>query len=611
MKSLVELLEYLSLDCGRKCAAPVSRDIKTIRERVEHEGDSFITITLPRFCRDFERSLDIGRLAPGSFLSFGKTRSGIPAFLQGFLRQVFDQDGVLVSHPSIDCIRAVRQICLFGKKILRKCSSEREKDAIDEFRNCDHDLMGPPEDQLGRWFKYTARIVCEALDLDNGAGKEFSAPSHGPGATEERISGNQKWVFRRWHRRLEEEGFTFLLYGRAASWPSATGEEDYVWPKVVEPENEMPVRVVLVPKTLTNPRVIAVEPVCMQFAQQALSRFLVSRLERVSLTKGHVNFRDQTVNQGLALFSSGDGHLATLDMKEASDRVSLAHVQLALGSVPRFLGKVLAARSTRARLPNGEVIPLKKFSSMGSALCFPIEALVFFTSIIASRLHRAGLFPTKHSVHSFGRDVYVYGDDLIVPAAEAAAISDDLEALKFRVNRPKSFWTGKFRESCGWDCYDNEQVTPVYLRRDLPRDRRDVSGILSSVSTANQLEKAGYHLTAAAIRKAVEAILGQLPQVSEESPALGWWHHSEVLPLRRWNQNLQRFEYRCWTTVSPRADDPLEGDPALAKCFRLIKGSWTWNQPGDEPLTIDRDHLLSSPRPYSLTLKRKWVPAPL
>ena len=595
MKSLVDLLVDLLLDCGRKSGAPCSRDVKTLRARVKHEGDSFITITLPSFCRDFERSLDSGLVAPGSFLSFGKKGSGIPEFLQGFLRHVFDPEGTLLASPSIDCIRSIRQICLFGKKIQRPCSPERELNAIEEYVKCDNSIVATEPTQLDRYFDKVASIILPALLEDDGFATHI-VPTHGPGATYERISGNQKWVFRKWYRRLEDVGYTYLLYGRGCS--TVHDCEEFSMPDVVDPSDEFPVRVTLVPKTLKTPRIIAVEPVCMQYAQQGLMRFLVRQLESCRFTAGHVNFRDQTVNQGLALSSSQDRLLATLDMSEASDRVSLAHASRLFASTPKFWSWVLACRSSRSKLPDGRLIDLRKFASMGSALCFPVESMVFFVSIIASRIRRAGYFPDARHVYSFARDVYVYGDDLIVPADEASAVCDDLETLGFKVNRHKSFWTGKFRESCGSDCYDNEEVTPVYLRRDLPTSRRDVSGLISTIATCNQLYLLGYKSAAATLRKVVEAILGPLPQVPRDSPALGWFDVGEHRPRKRWNRNLQRFEYLCWLPRTPKDADSIDGDAALAKCFRLI----------GQQCQVDPEHLERSPRHHGLALKRGWAP---
>jgi len=605
MKSLVELLESLLQDCGSKCAVDSTRDVQTLRRRVEHEGDSFITITLPSFSKEFERALEEGGMAPGSFSSFGKKRSGVPTWMSGFMCHVFDSDSSLVEFPRVDCIRAIRQVCLFGKKLLRPCSKEREEEAIRGYLDCEDGFaMSANGSQMERYFEIVAAILLSRCDL----GKEQLAAltcCHGPGATVERLTGaNQKWRFDRWHARLEDVGIAYDVFGRGSN--TATRDDMASWPELVEPEDEEPVRVVLVPKTLKTPRIIAVEPVCMQYAQQGLKRLLVEQLENCSYTAGHVNFRDQKCNQVLAQSSSSDGRLATLDMAEASDRVSVAHVSALLSSVPFFRDWVFACRSTRARLPDGNVIPLKKFASMGSAMTFPIEALVFYTSIIASRLRLSGQFPTPRTVHEQSRDVYVYGDDLIVPAGQAAQICEDLETFGFRVNRQKSFWTGKFRESCGVDCYDGSEVTPVYLRRDLPADRSDVSGILSTVATANQLSQAGYPLTAYALQESVETVLGEkLPQVSVDGPAIGWHFYSEVVPRERVNRAYQRKEFLCWVPYSPSEVDPLDGDPALAKCLRMIQGGLTLPLGGIEP--PDPEHLERSVTSYAVALKRRWV----
>lgn len=100
MKSLVSLLEYLLVDSGRRCSAPYRRDILTISRRVEYEGDSFITITLPRFGQVFERALDQGRLGPSDYAGIFKRDSSVtclPSFLKGFMSKVFDSTGCFLS----------------------------------------------------------------------------------------------------------------------------------------------------------------------------------------------------------------------------------------------------------------------------------------------------------------------------------------------------------------------------------------------------------------------------------------------------------------------------------------------------------------------------------
>jgi hypothetical protein len=609
MKSLVDLLEALLREAGALCNADVTRDVKTLRSRVEHEGDSFITIALPSYCSSFERSLADGRLSSTAFPAFKSGGSGRPLFLQGMLDRVFDADGTLLESPSTEVIRLIRQVTLFGKKLERPCSDARLARAIDGFLRCDDEVVSDLKGQLGRWFQAVARVITRDWDLTGATIFRSIRPHHGPGSTRDERPGNRKWQFRIWHQRLEEVGFTYHRFASATSWRYwwSPGEE---CPDLVEPGAEAPVKVVFVPKTLKTPRVIAIEPACMQYAQQGLLDLILERIEKSSITGGHVNFTDQSVNQNCAREGSKDGNHATLDLSEASDRVSLAHVKAMLATQPELLDWVLACRSTSAQLPNGETIALKKFASMGSALCFPMESLVFFTSIIASRALRMGRFPTHELVHSLARDVYVFGDDLIVPSDEAFTICEDLEALGLKVNARKSFWTGKFRESCGEDCYDGERVTPVYLHHDFPQDRGDDSVLISVVATANQLFSAGFVETSTLIRQGVEKILGRLPQVSPRSPAIGWHLPCKVVPDVRWNAHLQRREYRCWTARSPRSRDPLTGYPAMAKCFLVMENRPEPNY--NKLVTLapirDEEHLASSPTRYAVALKRSWVP---
>lgn len=592
MKSLVKLLELMLQDCSTRCDAPIRRDILTISRRVEHEGDSFITITLPTFCVDLERALADGRIAPTMFCGF--TKHGCrPAFLQAFMCKVFDSSGLLLDNPNSDCILAIRQICLFAKKVYRPCSDARLSNAELAFIKCDSEVDNAPSGALWDTFQKVSKIVMSSILSD--CYYEELVPQHGSGTTAEKILGNKKFQTRIWHSRLE----SYFPYSEFALGSVRNlGLNETADPVFREPGEEQPVRVVFVPKTLKTPRVIAIEPVCMQYAQQAVSKWLVPRIETGRYTSGHVNFRNQSVNQALAFDASVNGRMATIDLSEASDRVSLAMATALLDVHPEFRELVLSCRSQRACLPSGKELPLNKFASMGSALCFPIEAMVFFCAIVSSRLMNANSQVTARSVYTLSRDVYVYGDDLIVPANEASAICVDLEAIGLKINSRKSFWSGKFRESCGSDYYDGVKVTPCYLRRDLPTNRADVSGVISSVATANQLFLAGYRRTAMAIKDAIEDLVGLLPRVSEISPAIGWNFYSEAVPYERFNKSLHRKEFRGKIVTPSRKSDPLVGDSALAKCFGIIGSRF-----------IDPRHLLSSVGSWNLALKSKWVPS--
>lgn len=637
MKSLSDLLVCLLAEAGGRCGVAVERDVLTLRSRVEHEGDSFITITLADFGGDFDRALALGRAAPGSFFGFARRRSGLPHWLRGFLDRVFDQtSGDLLPQPCGDCVRYIRQICRFGVKVLLPCTEARSQAAVAAYVSndlacvplreewsageCPHERFdeetNPVEGEhsepavlrdrlwashLGKLHDRVTAVVVSSLALEDEDGNVQVHCVHGPGATVEGYTSNEKWADRFWHLRLEHSGFTRTL--------AHFGAEKTLWseprvsemPTYVDPADERPVKVTLVPKTLKRPRVIAVEPCCVQFAQQGLAGVLVRALDQGRYTSGRINFRDQRVNQEKALSGSLDGGYATIDLSDASDRVDCDLVDHMFRAAPEKFRRFLwACRSTRAILPGGEILLLRKFASMGSALCFPVESLAFYTIALAARLASRGLPGTPSCVAQVAQGVYVYGDDLCVPADETPSICAALEAFGLKVNYRKTFWTGQFRESCGMDAFAGARVTPVYLRRMPPADRADASGLLSSVATANQLERAGYWRTARLIQDQVERIFGRLPTVPEDSPAIGWHWYSDYVPPSRFNRNLQRREYRCWVARAVKRDDPLEGSGALAKCLRRAGSSWVLP-------SIDEEHLERTATPHAVALKRGWV----
>lgn len=238
-------------------------------------------------------------------------------------------------------------------------------------------------------------------------------------------------------------------------------------------------------------------------------------------------------------------------------------------------------------------VKLRKFAAMGSALCFPVESLCFYIVCTAAMLSRRGHRPTKENLRSLQGRLYVYGDDIIVHKDEVATVIEFLEALGLKVNSDKSFWTGKFRESCGMDAYDGTCVTPTYLRHLQPNDRRNANGLISWVSTANQLYAGGMWKTALYMREHIESVYGALPHVLENSPLVGWVSFLGSYTAERWNSDLQRFETKGYIASAPKVKDPLSGYPALLKCLTT-------------PLNEDPKHLERTVRSGTVTLKRRW-----
>lgn len=600
MKSLLDVTISLLLDCGRECGANPTADIKYVRRRTAHEGESFLTITLPLFSEALESGLRDGEWPSSQLTNFtvrGSMR--LPLFLGGFTGSVFSPDGKLLPEPSVAAIRAIRQVCRVHSRLFTVCSEKRKRDSEKRFLEVENEVRSCVYDKkMFETFCVVSDIVWS--NLVGGRSDELPydlyRPRHGPGTTCEGRRGNDKYRFPSWPQRLERR-FPFSEFGCASIRNPEVVDviQDLSMPT---PRDELPVRVISVPKTAKKTRVIAIEPVAMQFMQQALSDWLRPRIETLGeYTSGRVNFSRQDVNTNLARIGSLNGKLATIDLSDASDRVSCRLVSKMLRVCPDFRADVFACRSTRAGLPDGTIVPLSKFASMGSALCFPVEAVVFFIAIVSARIVERKLRPTASHVYNYSRDVYVYGDDLIVPADEAPTIVDGLESLGLKVNARKSFWTGKFRESCGKDYYDGQDVTPVYVRREVPGDRADVAGLVSWVATANQFYWIGCWSTARSFRNHIEKILGVLPSVLTTTQALGWNSFSNAVSFHGWHSEYQRLKLRALVPACPQRYDPLEGDAALLKCFRTI---------GSEELPAP-EHLTTSVRYGNLVLKRRWL----
>jgi hypothetical protein len=203
---------------------------------------------------------------------------------------------------------------------------------------------------------------------------------------------------------------------------------------------------------------------------------------------GHVHFDDQTVNGKIALLSSRSRRYATLDMKEASDRISEVLVQILFGRKYKYFG---CCRAQTYRIPTCEDSSAREghlycYAPMGNATTFPVQSLVFWAICVASMQH--------HNYHQPGA-VFVFGDDIIVPSECAEFVINDLESFGLLVNKEKSFWRGSFRESCGVDAFNGVNVTPVRWKTTI--DAEHLEGMQSLSDIAMRLRTAGYETAAA------------------------------------------------------------------------------------------------------------------
>jgi hypothetical protein len=597
LKSLTLLWREIAQEMGDWCCTSTTRDFKTVTSRVEHEGESFLTITLPSFCSDFQKSLARGFVDRDQFQGFPFTGS-LPRFLGGFFDLVFDRvTGRLVDDPSIDAISAIRQLTLMFGKIKKPTTKLRDRAAIQGFIDCEQSVK---ESDARRGLQETEEFHRMSVllwadlftEIDRRVAYGEIRPKHGPGSTAEKILGNQKYLQTEWTDRLEKvfPAGDFLL----PNWGFFDNLNQINW---LEPGKERPVRVVTVPKTMKTPRIIAIEPVAMQYAQQGLLEAFEEVIGTDDTGRNFIRFKYQEPNQLLAKEGSITGKLATLDLSEASDRVSNQLVRTLLRNHPHLQDAVDATRSRRADVRGHGVIRLAKFASMGSALCFPMESIVFLTTIFLGIQDELNRPLTRGDIKSLKGQVRVYGDDIIVPVEYVRSVVSRLETFGFKVNAGKSFWTGKFRESCGKDFYDGHDVSVTRVRRELPTQRNSVEEIISTVSLRNQLYKRGLWQSVRWLDELMERVI-PFPAVLPTSPVLGKYsflgHETQKMcPF------LQRPLVRGYVEDSLAPKSPLDDAGALLKFF--LKRS-------EEPF-VDRNHLERYGRPEAVNIKLRLASA--
>ena len=614
MKSLLLFWREVLVELGTWCRVSTDQDFKTVLARFEKEGDEFLTLRLPEFGKDLEKALDQGQVTPDLFSGFRK-RQKLPIFLGGFMELLFDRaSGSLLDvegdiPSAAEAVFAIRQLTLMFGKVLKPCTPEREAQAFVDYVECEKELrdweeaVEPIDMEL---FRQTSNLLFRDVltELDSRIHAQELYPKHGPGSTADRLSGNQKYDQVEWTDRLE----SVFPYGEYAipNW-----RYYYLLDRVqfLEPGAERPVRVIAVPKTQKTPRIIAIEPTCMQYMQQAISRDLVNLLETDLTVRGMIGFDDQLPNQKMAQYGSSTGSLATLDLSEASDRVSWSLVRWMTSNFGNLQQAIDVTRSTRADVPGHGVLTLSKYASMGSALCFPIEAMVFLTCVfigIADALNE----PVKRSlIKRFRNRVRVYGDDIIIPNEFATAVNAALARYGFKVNDRKSFWTGSFRESCGAEFFYGEDVSITRVRRDLPHRRTDVQEVISTVSLRNQMYMSGLWRSAKWLDELLGDVMKHLPAVAPTSPVVG--RHSLVeYDVQRVDEALQAPLVKGYVVNSQIPRSPIEGEGALLKC--LLMSAANAQELSDnleflESIARDPRHLEREGRPDAVRLKLRWA----
>ena len=220
-------------------------------------------------------------------------------------------------------------------------------------------------------------------------------------------------------------------------------------------------RLTTVPKNEDTERTIAIEPSGNMCLQLAAGMYLEGALRRIGLDIRN----QQPKNKAMAKRGSELGDVATLDLKSASDMISIDLVRALMPS--EWFDLLMKLRSPTITVETklgdgfsvGVQVELNMISTMGNGFTFPLMTLILVALIYGYRCTRGG-----PSLFISWADTCVFGDDIIIPTHEYDGIVDTLTKAGLVVNNDKSFRDGPFRESCGGDYLNGVDVTPFYVK---------------------------------------------------------------------------------------------------------------------------------------------------
>lgn len=585
-------------------ATEVERDLSRLSLAVQTRGLGVFLLDLPALGKHFDRCLANGALVP-SKLPLGSLRwntSPIPKLFSGLVMRIFERSsGRLRDDVDSTSVALLRQLYNFAKGFNHECSHKRQIKAVSEFYTVDREVRSPTlnwaDDRID--LSRTRDLFFDPFGLDkgpvgerglprhqqSGSDREFgevlhrisdyvatsfgifsataSKPRHGPGAVSDLGGQVGKYHFPYWSEKLEKVfPYADLAFANYADWAASSHRAK---------ESEPPSKLLMVPKTAKAPRLIASESTAHQWCQQIILGYLLDGIASTPL-RNSISIKDQNPSRVLTQRASQTRSHATIDLSAASDRVSCWLVERIFRANPSLLDALHSVRSryivngTRIHdqsIPEG-VYPIRKFTTMGSACTFPIQSIVFTLIAVATVLSREGCVGSRRDFERVSRQVRVYGDDIIVPNAHFDAVVRNLTTLGLQVNDSKSYQEGNFRESCGMDAFQGDDVTPANIKS--IADESKPATIMAALDHANNFFTKGFWHSAQFIESTIPRwVLRNLPVVAHGSgrPGLKSFVGPNLSHLRKgWDKNLQKETVKVVLLkgAASRASQPGEHD---------------------------------------------------
>lgn len=467
-------LHHSIIDDGIRQGVPFhDKDRHKIVERLSNEGSSFGKVTLPLLGKALDQGLVCGRFSPIPHFAV-KRDTCLPTFCHAVFRMIFASDGSLLADPCVTSIYFLRQLLLFDGKLITEPNAEQKQLAVQGFidrQNSLRKVRVPTDHPVLIRARWLLGRVLSRLDLSD------ILPGHGPGVVQEGKDRFERWDFTSWPRKVER-CYPYGVYG-AHSFEMASRSG-----KGIPLTRYNFTKCCLVPKDFKGPRLISAESTVFQYLQQGQMKKLMRYIDYHPILSRSIQLRDQTRNQEKAM-TSYDDDTCTLDLSNASDTVSATLVWYLLSDVPKLRRQLMSTRSDymfyRGSTPREHrLVKIVAFAPMGSAVCFPVETLVFWALSMGSLMltrprlerkphlrpsHGRRFAPFGSSVSEMASEIRVFGDDIIIPKDCLSTLITTLTSVGCQVNASKTCYMTPFRESCGSEWFSRSDVTIIRNRR--------------------------------------------------------------------------------------------------------------------------------------------------
>lgn len=410
--------------------------------------------------------------------------------------------------------------------------------------------------------------------------------------------------------------------------------------------SQKPSRLKFVPKDITKSRSICMEPNAVMFTQQAVLRWFREAMDN-GVMRQFVDLTDQSRNREAALYGSITGEVDTIDLSSASDLVSWELVKKIFPK--NVLFDLALTRTSVVEMPDGTHRRVNKFAPMGSALCFPVQCIIFTACCIYAAMQHScwvemhqptdsddvnrrmvGFFVETKFSTAYGfihpslklyQPCCVYGDDICIDYRLTDTLITVLTSLKFKVNVNKSFTSSQaFRESCGGYYHQGRDVTPIRYSLSGRKSTLDAEFAAASISLANRAgDTSFFHLRKFVLNSLLREGNQKLPFLFSERDDLPYAFKDmrpinthlqsvsqcDAQPFGAHNVDYQRREFRCFTFMYKEVERPKESD-VMYDSYLYMR--WWANR---TDATISNPSFLGSSHRVTAgsRLKRTWTAA--